>query len=59
MMLAEEDRLDKAAAMENMIRSGVSTSKRVQGPLELDSDATVAGFVLQQHMASVLGFLSR
>lgn len=59
MMLAEEERLDKAAAVQNMQRAGMTTSKRVQGPIELDSDATIAGFVLQQHLAVILGFLSR
>ena len=60
MMLAEENRLENAAALELMQKSGIglSTSKKVQGPIELDSDATIAGFVLQQHLIAILGFLT-
>ena len=58
-MLAEEERLENAAALENLEKSGavLSSSTRVQGDKDLDSDATIAGFVLQQHLASILGFL--
>ena len=38
--------------------TGISTSKKVQGPIELDSDATIAGFVLQQHLTRLLSFFT-
>ena len=58
-MLAEEARLEDVAALESLEKSGaaLSTSTRVQGDKELDGDATIAGFVLQQHLNAILGFL--
>tara|TARA_A100001015_G_scaffold124639_1_gene138120 strand:+ start:10 stop:4383 length:4374 start_codon:yes stop_codon:yes gene_type:complete len=61
MMMAEEERLEKAAAIENMENSGISTgtkSNKVEGTRELDSDATITGFVLQQHLPKITKFLS-
>lgn len=58
MMLAEEERLERIVAIEQMQKSGVPTSKRVHGVIEIDNDATVAGFVLQQHLSKLLGFMT-
>lgn len=52
MMVSEEKRLEKQATVQQMKDSGmqVTTKDTVLGPVDQDSDATVAGFVLQQHL---------
>jgi hypothetical protein len=57
MMKAEEERLEQGQALKQLKEAGVSVGKHVLGPGEADSDATVAGFVLQQHLPSLLGFM--
>ena len=57
MMKAEEERLEQGQALKQLQEAGVSVGKHVLGPGEADSDATVAGFVLQQHLPSLLKFM--
>lgn len=60
MLVNEEARSEKNAALNLMKESGVAvTSVRdgVLGNPEHDSDATIAGFQLQQHLAALLAFL--
>ena len=38
--------------------SGIVVGRKVLGPETNDSDATISGFVLQQHLPSLLNFLS-
>ena len=55
--MSEEARLEKKNSLSLLTESGVAVNHRVQGPQDNDSDVTVAGFVLQNHLSSILGYL--
>eukprot|EP01034_Spumella_vulgaris_P021271 gene21271-27294_t len=65
MMSAEETRLEQQAALSLMkesgtaiLPSGVTVHKTVLGPVEAESDSSITGFVLQQHLPMLCVFLS-
>ncbi len=41
-----------------MSESGVTVSSRVLGPIDHESDVTIAGFILQHHLHTILKYLS-
>ena len=51
-------RIEANNAVSRMSESGVAIGDRVFRPQEQDSDTTVAGFVLQQHLGSLLKFFT-
>jgi hypothetical protein len=62
MMVSEEKLLEKKASLKQMKESGVqlNLSNRetvLGGPVDHDSDATIAGFVLQQYLKQLTDFL--
>jgi len=38
--------------------SAAAVGRRVLGPVDADTDATITGFVLQQHLPAMLAFLA-
>lgn len=62
MMVSEEQQLEKKASIQQMKESGVGISKRTTvlgGAVDHDSDATIAGFVLQQYHKDLTEFLKK
>eukprot|EP01038_Epipyxis_sp_PR26KG_P004076 gene4076-5822_t len=60
MMLSEEIRVEKQAVTKLMKEAGTEISDigdHVLGPAERDSDATIGGFVLQQHFPTIISFI--
>ena len=51
-------RIEANNAVSRMSESGVAIGDRMLRPQEQDSDTTVAGFVLQQHLGSLLKFFT-
>ena len=51
-------RIEANNAVSRMSESGVAIGDRVLRPQEQDSDTTVAGFVLQQHLGLLLKFFT-
>ena len=54
MLVIEEMRLENGLALNEMKQSGVNLGNKVLGPNEQDADTSVAGFVLSQHMTTLL-----
>jgi hypothetical protein len=54
MLVVEELRLENGLALSEMKQSGVNLGNKVLGPNEQDADTSVAGFVLSQHMTTLL-----
>jgi hypothetical protein len=54
MMISEETRLEAGQALKDMGESGVKIGDKQNA----DADTSVVGFVLQQHLPSILAFTS-
>jgi hypothetical protein len=60
MLTIEESNIEKNLSFQLLKESGVDVSTRhtVLGPGDSDSDASIAGFVIQQHLSLITNFLS-